>query len=187
MDPQAETTPLTPVRRRDRAEDEGWIFEFIQRAPFGALATLRNGQPFINTNLFVYDEAGHAIYLHTARAGQTRRNVEEEERACFSASEMGRLLPADTALDFSVEYSSVVAFGTCRVIEDPAEKRRALQLLLDKYAPHLRTGRDYRPITEGELERTSVYRMDIERWTGKRNRAEPDFPGAFSYGTHPRS
>jgi len=179
--------PVSQVRRSDRAvEDEAWIRAFLHRAPAGALATVHEGQPFINANLFVYDEAAHAIYLHTAQVGRTRANVEGDGRVCFSVSEMGRLLPADEALEFSVEYGGVVVFGCAEIIEgEPA--RRALQLLLDKYAPHLRPGRDYRPITDDELKRTAVYCIHIESWSGKRKQVAPDFPGAYYYGQAPGS
>ena len=139
----------------------------------------RGGQPLVNTNLFVYDTGRHAIYIHTARTGLTRDSLSRPVPVCFSAFEMGRLLPADEALEFSVEFASVTAFGTGAVVEDPAEAREALQMLLDKYAPELRPGRDYRAITEGELKRTSVYRIDIEEWTGKLKLVEDEFPGAF--------
>lgn len=172
----------TEVRRSDRAvEDEGWIREFLRRAPVGVLATVYEGQPFINSNLFVYDEAENAIFMHTARLGRTRANIEAEERVCFSIMEMGRLLPADEALEFSVEYNGVVVFGRGQVISDPVEAKRALQLLLDKYAPHLRPGRDYRPTTDEELARTAVYRISIDQWSGKRKKVDEDFPGAYSY------
>jgi hypothetical protein len=176
-------TKLPPdfVRRSDREiEDESWIREYLHKAAFGALATVHEGQPFINTNLFVYDEAQHAIYLHTARVGRTRGNVEADERVCFSVSEIGRLLPADEALEFSVEYSGVTVFGRASIIEG-AEARDALQALLDKYAPHLRPGRDYRATTDDELTRTSVFKIAIDAWSGKRKVAEADFPGAFVY------
>jgi uncharacterized protein len=175
--------PPEYVRRTDRAvEDEAWIREFLHHAPIGYLATVHEGQPFINSNLFVYDEAAHAIYLHTARFGRTRSNVEADERACFTVSEMGRLLPADEALEFSVEYSGVAVYGKAAIIEDSAEAKHALQLLLDKYAPHLKPGVHYRPTTDDELKRTAVYRVQIDAWSGKRKVAEPDFPGAFLYG-----
>lgn len=172
---------LTNLRRADRAQEDAWIRAYLKRAPFGVLATLREGQPFLNLNLFVYDEAAHAIYLHSAHEGRTRTNVEGEERVCFSAGEMGRLLPADTALEFSVEYSSVVVFGRAGVVTDLGEARQALQALLEKYAPHLRPGRDYRAITDDELARTSVFRIRIDAWSGKQNRKPADFPGAFDY------
>jgi nitroimidazol reductase NimA-like FMN-containing flavoprotein (pyridoxamine 5'-phosphate oxidase superfamily) len=145
------------------------------------LATAAGDQPFVNTNLFVYDEAAHALYLHTARAGRTRATVEANPRACFSVYEMGRLLPAAEALEFSVEYAGVVVFGAIAVVDDRDEARRGLQLLLDKYAPHLRPGEHYRPIQDDELARTAVYRVAIEQWSGKRKAVADDFPGAYRY------
>jgi nitroimidazol reductase NimA-like FMN-containing flavoprotein (pyridoxamine 5'-phosphate oxidase superfamily) len=172
----------TEMRRADRAvEDEAWIRAFLHEAPLGFLATSYEDQPFLNSNLFVYDEARGAIYLHTANVGRTKANVAHNARVCFSVATMGRLLPAEEALEFSVEYGSVVVFGRASAADDPAEAEAALQLLLDKYAPHLRPGRDYRPITPEELKRTGVIRLDIEAWTGKKKEVAADFPGAFDY------
>lgn len=174
---------FTHVRRSDRAmTDDAWIADFLHRAAVGVLATASDGQPFINSNLFVYDAATHAIYLHTARTGRTRANVDAHEQVCFHVFEMGRLLPADTALEFSVEYGGVTVFGRARVVEDAEQARAGLQLLLDKYFAHLRPGEHYRPITDDELVRTALYRIDIEQWSGKRKAVAEDFPGAFWFG-----
>ncbi|MFQ5400435.1 MAG: pyridoxamine 5'-phosphate oxidase family protein [Anaerolineae bacterium] len=175
--------PFNHVRRQDRAvDDQAWIVSFLHSAPYGALATVCDGQPFINSNLFAYDEERHAIYLHTARVGRTQANVAADGRACFSVSQMGRLLPAEEALGFSVEYAGVTLFGQAHIVTDPAEAEHGLQILLDKYAPHLRPGRDYRPIIPEELKRTAVYRIDIEQWSGKQKIAAEDFPGAYHFG-----
>ena len=174
--------PHHQIRRADRAvDDENWIREFIQAAPFGVLATQWEGQPFINSNIYVYDEARHAIYLHTARSGRTRANVDAHSPVCFSVSAMGRLLPAAEALKFSVEYSGVTVFGAAAVVTDEAEAVAALRQLLEKYFPHLRYGRDYRRVTPEELRRTTVYRIDISAWSGKRKQVDADFPGAFHF------
>jgi nitroimidazol reductase NimA-like FMN-containing flavoprotein (pyridoxamine 5'-phosphate oxidase superfamily) len=171
------------VRRGDRAvDDDAWIAEMLRTAPFAALATVSDGQPFINNNLFAFDEAARAIYMHTAQLGRTRSNVEGHSRCCFSVSRMGRLLPHETALGMSVEYASVVVFGRARVVEDASEREMALQRLLDKYFARLRPGVDYRSITPQELAITTVYRIDIDEWSGKRKQVEPDFPGAFLFG-----
>ena len=174
------------VRRSDRAvDDEAWIEALLARALTGSLATVYDGQPFINTNLFVYHAPEHCIYMHTARLGRTQTNVAQAERACFSVSEMGRLLPAAEALEFSVEYASVIVFGRARIVADPAEAGHALQLLLGKYFSHLQPERDYRGIQPEELKRTSVYRLEIEQWSGKKKEVAEDFPGAFRYGEVP--
>ena len=168
------------LRRRDRGKEEPWVRDFFRQAPHGFFATVgEDGQPFLNSNLFVYDEDKHCIYLHTHRTGRTRDNFNRREKVAFSAAAMGRLLPAPEALEFSVEYAGVVAFGTGAVVEDVVEAKAALQSLLDKYAPHLAAGEDYRPSTDEELARTAVYRIDIETWSGKQKEVEQDFPGAY--------
>ena len=168
------------LRRRDRGKDDAWVRAFLHAAPFGFLATVADdGQPFLNSNLFLYDEERHCVYVHTARTGRTRDNVDAGDKVAFSAAAMGRLLPAAEALEFSVEYAGVVVFGRGRVVEDGDEATEALRRLLEKYAPHLRYGEDYRAVTEGELKRTAVYRIDIEAWSGKQKEVGADFPGAF--------
>lgn len=176
---------INAVRRRDRAvEDENWIKTFVQHAPVGTLATVNEGQPFINSNLFVYDEAAHCIYMHTAKAGRTRTNLDQPERICFSIMEMGRLLPADEAREFSVEYAGVVIFGQGQVITNAVECRHALQLIMDKYAPHLKPETDYTTTTEYDLKTTSVFRVTIESWSGKKKEVPDDFEGAYRF-PHP--
>lgn len=173
------------VRRKDReVTGDAWIAALLRRAPMGTLATTTAGRPFINSNLFVFDEAAHAIYMHTARLGRTRSNIDAGEPVCFSVSEMGRLLPAERAFSMSVEYNGAVVFGRARVIDDPAEKEHALQALVDKYFPHLQAGRDYAPPSADELGLTAAYRIDIDEWSGKAKVAPDDHPGAFRYGDH---
>lgn len=176
------TLPANEVRRADRAvTDEAWIKQMLNEEAIGVMAMVYGDQPFVNSNLFVYDEANHAIYTHTARKGRTRTNVEAAEKVCFTVFNMGRLLPAPVALEFSVEYAGVVVFGEASVVEDEVAAIDALQLMLDKYAPHLRPDSDYRPPVAEELKRTTVYKIDIHSWSGKQKVVDNDFPGAYYY------
>lgn len=173
--------PITEMRRKDRAQDEAWINEYLNNSPFAAIATLHGEQPFINQNIFVFDEENNCIYFHTAKEGRARYNIEQHTKVCLSTGEMGRLLPAEVALEFSVEYKSVVVFGTVEIIEDEEKTKYALQLLMDKYFPHLKPGKDYREIIPEELKRTSVFRISIEHLSGKEKKVDENFPGAFFY------
>jgi len=72
-------------------------------------------------------------------------------------------------------------FGTILILENAEEKKEVLNQLLKKYFPHMDPGKEYRPITEQELARTSVYAIQIESWSGKENWEEqaeqlPDWP-----------
>lgn len=172
--------PRSAVRRSDREKDDSWIRAFLHAAQYGFLATVGEGeQPFLNANIFVFDEDRHCLYLHTHRTGRTRENLDAREKVAFSVAAMGRLLPAAEALEFSVEYAGVVVFGSGVVVEDPEEATHGLRVLLEKYAPHLRYGEDYRHVTADELKRTAVFRVDIETWSGKQKEVAADFPGAF--------
>jgi uncharacterized protein len=184
MSHEGTARPFSHVRREERAvTDEAWIRAFLHRAPFGVLAMAYEGQPYAVTRNFVYDEQAHAIYTHGATKGRTYDNVQADGRVCFSVSEMGRLLPAGTAAGFGVEYAGVVVFGRMALVTDGDEARHGLQLLLDKYFPHLQPNQDYQPTTDQDLKATAVFRLDIESWSGKQKKAPDDFPGAFLHGT----
>jgi nitroimidazol reductase NimA-like FMN-containing flavoprotein (pyridoxamine 5'-phosphate oxidase superfamily) len=164
-----DATPANAQRLRQHARDDAWIRPFLHRAPIGHVATRWDDQPFITPSTFWYDEDQHQIIFHSNIVGRVRANIERHDRVCFEASEAGRLLPSNVALDFSIQYRSVIVFGTARVLQDPEEQRRALYGLIGKYFPDMSPGQEYRPITDKELARTSVYAIAIESWSGKEN------------------
>jgi nitroimidazol reductase NimA-like FMN-containing flavoprotein (pyridoxamine 5'-phosphate oxidase superfamily) len=82
--------------------------------------------------------------------------------------------------DFGVEYRSVVIFGTAELVGE-AEASRALQMLMEKYAPHLKYGVDYAPFETDCPRKAVVYRINIQHWSGKKNEAPEDQPGAYRF------
>lgn len=178
--------PLNQITRKNRAiYDEAWIKGMLHRLPYGVLATSVDEQPYVHSSLYAFDEAAHVIYIHSALNTRRRANLEANPRFCFTATEMGRLVPGKTAMDFGVEYAGVVVFGKAVVVDNEDEARHGLQLLLDKYFPHLKPGLDYTPIAPKEIAITSVYRLEIEQWSGKLDQAPAEAPGAFLYGMQP--
>ena len=171
--------PLNQMRRSDRAKDDDWIRDFLTNGDFGVMATSYQGQPFTNTRQYVYDPSANAIYMHGAKTGRTPAVIETNERVCFSVSRMGRLIPADEAVEVSVEFAGVMVFGRVTMVEDQAEAVHALQLLMDKYFPQLKPGIDYRPVEPKDLKITAVLRIDIDSWSGKEKKVADDAPGAF--------
>jgi hypothetical protein len=159
--------PINQPLRKDRAKDDAWIRSYLKRVPFGMIATEFEGQPFLKPTLFVFAEEENAIYIHGALVGRMRTNIEHNPRVSFSVAEMGRLLPADTAMEVGVEYASVVVFGKAEVIADASQAKYGLQLLLDRYFPHLKPGVDYREIIPQELDITSVWAIPDEYVTGQ--------------------
>lgn len=164
-----DTTPANQQRLPEHAQDDRWIADFLCESKIGHIATRWEGQPFITSSTFWFDEDHHQIIFHSNIVGRIRANVERHAEVCFETSQFGRFLPSNIALEFSMQYESVIVFGKIQVIEDEGQKRRGLTGLIEKYFPGMKPGEAYRPITEQELKRTSVYAIAIEQWSGKRN------------------
>jgi nitroimidazol reductase NimA-like FMN-containing flavoprotein (pyridoxamine 5'-phosphate oxidase superfamily) len=171
-------------RRRDRSKDEDWIRALLHRGEAALLAAVQGGLPFSLPRIYVFDQERDAVYVHGAYGGEMGKVMTEGGAGggvpiALTVFEMGRLLPADEAGEFGVEYASVLVSGRGSEVENPEEAEYGLRLLMEKYAPHLKAGRDYRPVAPEEVARTSVIRIDIESWSGKEKTEAADFPGAY--------
>lgn len=168
-----ENQPPTAYQRRPHlTKDDDWIKSFLKTAQVGHFATCVDDQPFLNPAAFWYDEDHHQIIFHSNIAGRVRSNIESNSKISMEASELGRFLPSNVALEFSLQFRSVVIFGNARIIDNPNEARNLLYGLLRKYFPSMSAGKEYREITDKELRATSIYAIKIETWSGKENWAE---------------
>ena len=109
--------------------DDAWIRGFLREAKVGHIASVQDGQPFLNPTTFWFDEEEHQIIFHSNVAGRIRANIENNPRVCFEASELGKMLPANVALEFSLQFRSVTVFGKARLISDTEEARRVMKRL----------------------------------------------------------
>ena len=159
----------TISRRPQNRRGDDWIRALLARVPVCRVATSWDGFPFVNPTIFVYRPETHDLIYHSNIAGRLRANTDHDDRACFEASEVGRLLPSNDPLELGMQYRSVIAFGRARLMDSPDEARAALHALMARHFPRLRPGVEVRPISEGQLARTSVYALQIERWSGKEN------------------
>ncbi len=161
--------PTVHQRRPEYIRKDEWIKEFLRDGKVAHIATLWDKQPFITPTTYYYDEAKNRIIFHSNINGRVRANVEKYPQVCAEVSELGKFLPSNIALEFSLQYRSVNVFGNAYLIENLEEQRDAMHHVIAKYFPELHNGRDYRPATEKELKRTSVYEIRIDTWSGKEN------------------
>jgi nitroimidazol reductase NimA-like FMN-containing flavoprotein (pyridoxamine 5'-phosphate oxidase superfamily) len=180
-----ESTPKNvtdSIRYQGKAiDDPAWIPEFLAVQETGVLGLIDDDIPHLVTQLFVYNRNEGVIYLHGAEAGRAHELVEsgDQSRASFTTSEKGRYIPADEPVNFTVEYSSVVAYGTIDLLADREDKRAVLEQFMEKFAPQFVEGEDYERIAQESIDRTAVYRLDVESWSGKEGWKDPDHPGAY--------
>ncbi len=122
-----------------------------------------NGQPFVIPTLF--GRAGDKLYLHGSAASRMLNELRTGMAACVTVTLVDGLVLARSAFHHSMNYRSVVAFGTATPIEEPAQKTRALRVISD----HLIAGRweDVRSPSAKELKATAVLEFSIEEASAK--------------------
>jgi nitroimidazol reductase NimA-like FMN-containing flavoprotein (pyridoxamine 5'-phosphate oxidase superfamily) len=171
-------------RRLDRSRDAAWIRRFLEQGGVAVLAWVRDGGPRVLPRVFAFDGKRAALYLHGAAGGELGSALAAASGSlpvAVTVFEMGRLLPAEEAGEFGVEYASVVLHGEVVEVGNPQEAERGLTLLMEKYAPHLQPGVDYQGVTAEDVVRTTVLRVDIRAWSGKAKEVEGEVPGAYRF------
>jgi uncharacterized protein len=171
------TPRTTPTRYRERARyDREIVHRILDESLICHLGYLNAGRPVVlpttharlDETLYLHGSTGSGPML-AARAAPSGLPV------CVTATLVDGLVLARSALHHSLMYRSVVVVGDARVVEDPAEKLRALQSLLDHIAP----GRaaDCRTPNARELAATALLALDLVEVSAKvRNGGPVDEP-----------
>jgi len=172
-------TKRTKLRRiPDRGSHDGETINPILDAGFLAhVGFCVNGQPFVIPTLYGRD--GERLYLHGSAVSRMLRELETGIRACVTVTLVDGLVLARSAFDHSMNYRSVVAFGTARKVADPEQKIKSLRVISE----HLVAGRwaDVRAPSEKELKATTVLEFSIEEASSK-VRSGPPLDDESDYG-----
>jgi nitroimidazol reductase NimA-like FMN-containing flavoprotein (pyridoxamine 5'-phosphate oxidase superfamily) len=118
-----------------------------------------------------YGRVGDTLYLHGAVGNHVLRALGRGATACVVVTLIDGLVLARSAMHHSMNYRSVVLFGTPRLVTDPDEKRRALGAVVDHVVPG-RTA-EVRPPSESELRKTAVIALRIDEASAKIRQGGP--------------
>lgn len=120
----------------------------------------------------IYGRDGETIYVHGARKARVIRMLESSRRCCLNLTLVDGLVFARSAFNSSMQYRSVTVFGTPRLVEDSAEKLRALKTISEQSMP----GRwnELRDSHEKELKMTGVIAVAIDSASAKISAKEPE-------------
>lgn len=158
-------TERAQVRRvpKRAAYDAETIYSILGAGFLAHVGFCVGGQPFVIPTL--YGRNGNKLYLHGSAASRMVRELENGVPACVSVTIVDGLVLARSAFHHSMNYRSVVAFGTARKIEGNEQKTEGLRVISD----HLLAGRwdDVRSPYEKELKATSVLEFSIEEASAK--------------------
>jgi uncharacterized protein len=158
------TFRTTPTRYRERARyDRDTVHGILDEALICHLGYLNAGRPVVLPT--THARLDETLYLHGSTGSRPMLNAGQGLPVCVTATLVDGLVLARSALHHSLVYRSVVVVGDARLVDDPAEKSRALAALLDHIAP----GRaaDCRAPNARELAATAVLALDLVEVSAK--------------------
>lgn len=155
----------TRVRRLPNrgAYDSTTIHAILDEAIVCHVGFVVDGSPVVIPT--IHWREGDTLYLHGSAASRILRTLRDGVEACVTVTLLDGLVLARSAFHHSMNYRSVVIFGTARLVDDREEKIRALESLVE----HVMRGRsaDVRGPNESELRQTLVLALPITEASAK--------------------
>jgi uncharacterized protein len=158
-------TSRTTLRRLpQRGEfDREAVYRIIDEGFVCQVAFIVDGQPYaIPTG---YGRAGDTLYIHGSAASRMLRSLSGGIPVCVTVTLIDGLVLARSAFHHSMNYRSVVIFGTAMIVDGAGEKAVALRA----FTEHVIPGRwsEVRQPNEQELKATTVLALPLVEVSAK--------------------
>ena len=150
------------MRRKDKEiAGKSEIESIIRKSLVCRLGLVDDGSPYIVPLCFGYKD--NSLHFHSAKAGRKIEILKRNNEVCFEFDDNLEVQAGEAACDWGMMYRSVIGYGRASFIEDPEEKRKALDIIMAKYADG---AFEY---SEKALGKALVIRVEIESMTGKKS------------------
>ena len=155
------------MRRSTREMSASFALEVLSKSPYVTMSMTRpDGTPYaVPLSLAQADE--QTFYFHCAKEGEKLDCIAYNPIVCLSA--VSRCKPTVGPKDnsFTLEFRSAIAIGRAEIVEDDAEKVKALKLICQRFLPHHMDAFD--EAIKQSLSHTAVVRITLtEPPVGKR-------------------
>ena len=160
--PRTERTTLRRLPNRG-VQDRGLIHAILDEGLICHVGFVVDGQPFVIPTIHV--RVGEHLYVHGSPASRMLKTLGQGVEVCVTVTLVDGLVLARSAFHHSMNYRSVVLFGTARAVESQDDKLRILRALSE----HLVPGRwqEVRSPSAAELKSTLVLSLPIGEASAK--------------------
>jgi hypothetical protein len=131
-----------------------------------------DGIPYVTPMAIARD--GGNLLLHGSVASRLMKHLASGLPCCVTVTHLDGLVLARSAFHSSMNYRTVMAFGSATAVTDAAEKVRGLDVLTDHLLPGRRA--DLRASTRKELNATTLLRLPLDRFSVKTRSGPPNDP-----------
>ena len=153
------------MRRKDReVTDPAVIDGIIRRCDCCRLGFADGVECYIVPLSFGFAnrDGKRVFYFHSAREGRKVDLARRCGRAGFELDAEHRLLAGDAACQCTMDFESVIGTGAVDVVEDPEEKREALQAILAQC-----TGREGWDLPDRSEQSVCILKLTVEELSCK--------------------
>ncbi|WP_239456428.1 pyridoxamine 5'-phosphate oxidase family protein [Nocardioides solisilvae] len=183
--------PLEPTARTRASRgrhrvvtDRARMLALLRDAQVAHVGVTVGDHPVVLPTAFAVDPDGPdrdgSLYLHGSVAAGWL-GAARGAQVCVTVTELDGLVVGRSAFHHSMNYRCAVVIGAARVVDDPAERQRALDLVVDHMVP----GRaaTLRPSTRKELAATVVLAVPLHEASMKERQGAPvDDPADVAAG-----
>jgi nitroimidazol reductase NimA-like FMN-containing flavoprotein (pyridoxamine 5'-phosphate oxidase superfamily) len=175
-DEQMMPTRATIERHTDRAvPDEAR--RILARGAVAHVGFATDGQPFVIPFSYQFDPARpDRLYLHGSPASRALGHLASGVPVSIAVTLLDGLVSSRTAPHHSMNYRSVILFGTARQVTDASEKARVFEQMIGRYFPGRTPGREYQAATAEQLSATAVVEVRIQEMSAKLRAGGPNGP-----------
>jgi uncharacterized protein len=113
----------------------------------------------------IHARVGDTLYVHGSTASRTLRAIADGRDVCVEITLLDGLVLARSAFHHSMNYRSVVVYGSARPVTDDEEKDAAQRALVD----HVAHGRaeDARMANRREMDQTAILAIEMAEASAK--------------------
>jgi hypothetical protein len=153
---------MTMNRAEKEISNPEEIQDIMRQAQICRIAMAQGSMPYLIPLNFVVE--GDCLYFHSATKGKKIEILNENNNVCFEMEINAQIIAGETPCAWGMKYASVIGCGRAFFVNDQAEKIKALNLLMEKYA-----GRGNYTYPENIVQKTMIVGVKIDKLTGKKS------------------
>jgi len=138
------------------------VDDILKRASICHLGLNDAGECYVVPVNYGYD--GNCLYVHSAREGRKINILRTDNRVSFTVYADLRMQDSDKACSFTMKYKSVMGRGLATLVDDPAAKVKALDVIMRHYS------KGQFSFDPARVDKVVIIKIEIQNLTGKKSR-----------------
>lgn len=151
---------MMPMRRKDRlVTDPQRIEEIIKKCNCCRIGFNDDGEVYIVPMNFGYERDGdsYTFYFHGMSVGRKVDLIKKSPKVGFEMDAGFQLMgDGDIACKYSALFQSIIGTGEMSIVEDPEEKRKGLNLVMEYY-----TGRKDWTYEDWRIKGVGIFKLRV--------------------------